>query len=987
MKNLAFLLIIQLFTFAAAAQKRPPVKRPDAAKRTPTAANPAAEKARLDQLLAASAPAEKIEALKKFIAAYPNSGEKPRAVDALVAAYAALGDEKLLANELDQGVAFFTSAAAEIPKPIPARLFTEVVSKFPANLYYRGQRTAAIEIASLIEKKAEGNASQLLVLAAFYLGIESGGDARRLAEAAALADPDSITAYQTLGLAHRLNFDLEESAKAYEKALELDPESSSARRSLAEMKRALGKADEAAALYREVLAKYDTDIPARTGLILALFDGGKTAEAETELAKSLEQIPNNLNLLAGAAYWYAANDQSAKAVEYARKAVDLEPRFIWSHIALARGLMSQNKPVDAERVLIKARQYGNFPTLEYEIASARLMSGFYREAVEELRKSFSVKNGRIQTRLGRRVTRDAANFTDLIAYERRASIFEPTAAENAENAAKLKILLELSQKLESDTPNSAEIAASAEDFVKGGDNMKLHRQLYAASLLLQKQIAIEKAAEFVKAAVGNSDAGLEVATPAAAVMANELYESRTIAFARGEMIVVPDVQRQMLSAILRGRIEELNGWALHQQNNYPEAIVRLRRSISVLPDKSAWWRSSVWRLGAALEADGKDKEALENYIRSYKTDKPDIGRYIAVENLYKKINGGTDGLEAQIGPNPLPNFAAVKLEERPAKTLEIIAPAPVVKAPEIEVPKQEITTPQPAAAEQKIVVATLPPEPVEVKTEVAVPKAEPTIQETAPVPEAVILAANDPIKLLEQPKTGIPTEPFEEKRVSEIPKEPESVPPATPEPEQKIADDLIPPANTEKPAETESQNPVVPETPVNAAEAVETPVETAKTSPAEKTASGKPNGLFDPIIITVPKNPLAAAEPGRKSASSLKVFIDDPISTGELRTRVIKGRGIKPEAPALCKIDTSQESISILNGGGSVGILVGIVGGELKDISAESSSPKDVDVKIEPAIGGSNSFYIIKSISAAQGIYQVAFKAPCGEKELLVRVR
>ena len=46
----------------------------------------------------------------------------------------------------------------------------------------------------------------------------------------------------------------------------------------------------------------------------------------------------------------------------------------------------QKKPLDAERTLLGARRYGNFPTLEYEIASARLMAGFYRDAAEELDK-------------------------------------------------------------------------------------------------------------------------------------------------------------------------------------------------------------------------------------------------------------------------------------------------------------------------------------------------------------------------------------------------------------------------------------------------------------------------------------------------------------------------------------------------------------------------------------------------------------------------
>ena len=72
------------------------------------------------------------------------------------------------------------------------------------------------------------------------------------------------------------------------------------------MKRALGKSDEAVTLYREMLAKNDADIVARTGLVLALFDAGKRSEAETELAAALEKAPGNFVLLAGAAYWYAS---------------------------------------------------------------------------------------------------------------------------------------------------------------------------------------------------------------------------------------------------------------------------------------------------------------------------------------------------------------------------------------------------------------------------------------------------------------------------------------------------------------------------------------------------------------------------------------------------------------------------------------------------------------------------------------------------------
>jgi tetratricopeptide (TPR) repeat protein len=65
-------------------------------------------------------------------------------------------------------------------------------------------------------------------------------------------EPNLPAAYQTLGVAHRLDFQFEESVSAYTKALELGANSTISKRSLAEMKRATGKPAEAVALYREI---------------------------------------------------------------------------------------------------------------------------------------------------------------------------------------------------------------------------------------------------------------------------------------------------------------------------------------------------------------------------------------------------------------------------------------------------------------------------------------------------------------------------------------------------------------------------------------------------------------------------------------------------------------------------------------------------------------------------------------------------------------
>ena len=57
------------------------------------------------------------------------------------------------------------------------------------------------------------------------------------------------------------------------------------------MKRALGKPEEALAIYTALLEKDGTDSRSRDGKILALFDAGKRTDAETELAKAITCDP------------------------------------------------------------------------------------------------------------------------------------------------------------------------------------------------------------------------------------------------------------------------------------------------------------------------------------------------------------------------------------------------------------------------------------------------------------------------------------------------------------------------------------------------------------------------------------------------------------------------------------------------------------------------------------------------------------------------
>lgn len=951
-------LFLSLF-LTAYGQKPATVKKPAAAKTSlakPAPVDPAIEKAQFDKASSITDPTQRIKALQKFNTDYPKSESRTRALELIVTARAVLADEKLQARDWDGGVALFKLAVKEAPEPMPDELFGRIIANFPANLFFQGQHQEAIEVARLIETKAGTNTKQILAMASFYLGIEQASDARRVAEKVIQIDPGFKNAYQTLGLAYRMSFQPEESAQSYAKALELDSASVVSKRSLAEARRALGKSDEAAALYREILAADETDGAARAGFVLSLFDAGKQAEAEIELEKALDKEADNLPLLAGAAYWYAAHDNGVKAVDLARAAIGVEPRYIWAHIALARGFMVQKKPLEAERVLLSARQYGNFPTLDYEVASARMMAGFYREAVEELRKSFTLTDGRIETRLGGRVPKESKTFTELISYERRASIFQPLAADNPENAAKLKALLDLTQKLEAAAPNETEAAAAADDFMSGDDNMKFHRQMYAANLLLQKKAALPKVLEIMTSATGNSDKALEVANASAAVLADQLYESRAFSMSRNQLVVIPDVPRQTLSSVLRGKIEDTAGSALLQQGNAVEAAVRFRRAISVLPEKSAWWRASVWRLGSALAADGKDKEALDSYIKSYVIDRPDGTRYATIEALYQKVHGNTDGLEAKIGVNPSPRPATVPEKDKQAETT---------------VPKNEAAEPTPEVTPDAKPVETVEKnqiaEPPVQKPETSEPKPEATPEVKPATPDRAPVTAKEDVPAKTEPAPASNPAPV----ANDLKPEPASY-------EVKTEGDPLKPAVTAKAPEVKQEPPAEKVTVQN--------TETGPAKPPEKTE--KPKALFEPIIITIPNTTAKRDKPSEpaKQPDAPPPAKDTENSNAE-RPRVVAEKSEAPETPK-CSLTFSQENVSLLNDGGSIGILVGIEGeGDIKDLKATSSHPRDVTVVPEPGIGGPRkAFYVIKSVSVLTGGFRIVFESPCGKREIAVKV-
>jgi len=1017
-KTNALFLLLLLFTFTSISN----AQRPTApAPQTPTKTE-ATDKTDLDTIGQLIDLNERVEKLKTFVQERPKSKLLNRALEMLSGARAAIADEKLRIGD-NSGVEMFRLVVSESPANCSDVFFEKVLAQIPSNLFWRNEQTASIEIARMIEEKVKDNPTRLLVVAAFYLGVEAADDATRTAQNAITIAPNMSPAYQALGAAHRINFQLDLSAHAYAKAVELDPNSTVARKSLADIRRAQGRDEEALLLYRSLIEVDKTDEFARTGFIMSLFNMGKREDAENELKTALEETPNSLVLLTNAAYWYASKNEGEKAVEFAQKAVNVEPRYVWAQIALARGLIAAKRPLEAERALLFAKQYGSFPTLDYELATVLASIGLYDEAGRTLSRSFVVKDGMIETRLGNRASTKAESFIELLAAERRASIFQANPADSESNAKTLKTLLAFTLAINQPTKKEEEILAVSREFASIEDAMKTHRLLYVASRLLQNDIALSQALNFTQESTSGLEASLDIPSATVAVMADELYDVRANAAANGSTANLPDVPRGVLSNIMRGKIEDIAGWTLFNQKKFPEAIIRLRRALTVLPENSAWWRSSIWHLGAAYEANGNQKEALAFYYKSYNS-KPDANRRTIIEALYKKVNGTLDGLDKKIGESPFaPTKTVTGTETANNNTVASLngvsrpSPSPVIPPSLVEE--------KPAATTEVKTEPTPVPSPLtETKTETEQKKdplpevkTDPTSQPSETKPSTENKPETTPENKVEN-KTETPAETKSEKK-----DESKTEPTQTPEVKKEPSSTETNPTQTEEKKPSEEQTAKVENKIDETNNGEKKSDETAKTEskPDEIKVEEKPKTEGNPTETTQPATTETKTEtksepnstPGETKTveSSVdrnirkRVVGDETkknVNTEETtptqtRPRIVVGtnKPIQPKNDAAnkttddCSITVSQESLSVLNNGGTVSLTVELYGMPSDGNITVENEWTNIAVFLEPKVrtDGRSALFSITSVSKNTGIYTVTFKSPCGSKSVTVKVR
>ena len=726
--------------------EEPKAVTPKSTRKTPAKATPAPKRltpeqqAELDadeseavELTLTLPLAKRAVALKQFLDTHPNSKSRERATELLITTHASLGDQAFKAGDSAGGLEQLLLAIDAADATISDQQFNELIAPIPANLYARGEHPAAFKAAQNIEAKFGQDPKRLLNLAAFYLNVERGTDVARVAEAVVKLAPDMAEAHRILALGYHISLRLDEAAAEYKRTLELDPTSKVSRDSLADLYRATGKPEAALALYNEQLTADPRDRAARAGKVIALFELDRADEANRELEAALADEPRNLPLLTGVAYWLAARNNNEKAMDLALKATAIESRYTWAQIALARSLVGLNRPIEAERAMRYARNYGKFPTLTYELASVLSSMGLYEEAVQVLRESFSIKGDQIQTYLAGSLPASEAGFLELLAPERRASIYQKTAADTPANARVLKALLAFNTAMSAEKIDETAAVAAARDFASGTDSMRAFRQLYAAGRLQRQNIANSTVVELADEARQASDDALKVPslTLTMAVQADEFGALRARAIAGGNVPDVAEAPHDVLANLLKGRIEDLSGWALMNEGKHAEAIDHLKLAAKTLPAGTPAWRTALWHLGAALEQTDQKQEALDYYIKSFNAGDPDPVRRSVIEQLYKKLNGSLDGLEQKITgggfittasetpaaspatpttetPTPAtePVATAVPTPTPTPETLPSPTPEPSpVETPKTETPKPETSTGVPISEEEAMRIA------------------------------------------------------------------------------------------------------------------------------------------------------------------------------------------------------------------------------------------------------------------------------------------
>lgn len=684
-RQIGALIIILLLpsSFVLAQDKPPSIQTP---------ANQSTELQEFNAALALDDANARAVALRGFLESWPKSEHAAQARELLVQSIAATAEPMLASQRIEQALATFRQALAEVPEQISNKLFDETLIRIPLAVAVRGYRAEAIVIAREIEARCQGDASRLGALGEFYLSLEAVADAIRALERAAGLAPSEARVQRTLGGAYRMALRLPEAMAAYQRAVSANPEEPRAWYELGNLNRAQGSYEEALKLYRKQLEIDPAQTASIKGIALTLLAQGKSDAAAAELDRiralkgSDDEITRDYYFQTQLAFYYLLHDQLEQARKAADQALVVEPRFSWGRIAAAEVALAENRYFEAERHLLAAKQYSNFPTLEFLLGRLYLTVEDFDDSVTQFSKAFSYSPADgYKAKLGGVTEVKSDRLADLLAPEQQAAIFlfEPLTTYTQYRLAETLLHLDAAFRNEHQTgeesekqtePESAstsgekgvtvassELEKAAREFIEVEPTRAPFRELYLARKLAVAGKAPELGVKLADQALENAEAATKP---------------------EGALRDYPNYDREGRLRIFRGRAADAKGWALLKAGRIAEAVTALNLAVEAYSDLPEG-RQARWHLANARESSGDLQEALDLYLSAYErpasSSDQDLNRSV-IEALYRKIHGSLDGLDERLA-SPASLASARKAEPQRTASVQPDKGAAVTKAP------------------------------------------------------------------------------------------------------------------------------------------------------------------------------------------------------------------------------------------------------------------------------------------------------------------
>ncbi len=641
----------------------------------------------LERIRALSTPQERITALEKFIVAQKGSPSVVQGRELLMREYSLRGEQYLREGSPALAAKDFKAVMRLAPENLNDKVFDQFIFPMPVAMSAFGYREESVELMKSFEKRFEADANRLVQIGFFYVQIEAPIEAVRVMEQATKLAPQDHRVHNALGNAYLINLRLTDALAEFEKAIEINANDEYANLGIANLSRAFGDYDRAAEFYRKHLKVKPEDAEATGGLALTLLAQGQDGQANRMLQLALRYDPNNYSILLQQAFFYLNKKKPELARPLIEQAARLVPRYAWAFIAKANADAQESKYGDALATIMQAQQLGQFATLNFEVVKALMTVDGYDQAVELLKKSFTVTNeGEYETLLGGVAKARSQRLDLLIERERQAVLFlnespttplqfklaealgridkfiqvasaakkqggqpaprrstaqpkggsagKPTSPDlsgvtrpRKTSEAQSDLSSPLTAGADSTLPGMTELLRAITAFTTLDDGRQSFRMIWVSKKLTEANLAFDAAEQLARRAISLGEAATEP---------------------DNSMRDAPILDRAGRRAVFFGRSYDALGWVLYKKGDKRAAVGALSKAVeSYMP--SAERKNALWHLAIATEDVGDEKNALEFYIASYDAAASSAKiRRAQIESLYKKVNGSLAGLDDKL---------------------------------------------------------------------------------------------------------------------------------------------------------------------------------------------------------------------------------------------------------------------------------------------------------------------------------------------------